>query len=206
MKSEDKIILSIETGVRGGSISLLKNRAEIDCWIGETGVSKAEDILRQTVKILQRNQIEKKKINLIAISNGPGSATGLRIGRALALGLGKSLGCPLIAVSVLEAMADEIKQGQILIAAVPFGKNQIYWQIHNLENKKKPGEWKLGSPENFLSEIDFRENTILIVHQYLFDSLEAHLKKKLFPRLTIKTTVNLAKLNGQFVIEMRLIR
>lgn len=128
--SEDELTLSIETAVRGGSLALLRGTAQLDYWVGKREVSKSEDVLAETEKILKRNNIKKKEVDKIVVSRGPGSYTGARIGMAIAYGLKRALNCRLSGVSVLEAMVlkslgDRNYIAAETIAAVPFGRNQV---------------------------------------------------------------------------------
>ncbi len=123
----NRITLAIETALRGGSLSLIKNNTEIDYWAGNTNVSRADDILEQISLILKNNRV--KNPDLTAISTGPGSATGIRIGLATALGLKKSLDCEIAEVSLFEAIAFGEKFDERTLAAIPVGGKQIAWHI-----------------------------------------------------------------------------
>lgn len=103
------IILSIETATTNCSVSLSKD--------GETfalkedynnGFSHAERLHVFIEDILTENNIEKSDINAVAVSKGPGSYTGLRIGVSAAKGLCFALGIPLISVSTLESLAHQV--------------------------------------------------------------------------------------------------
>lgn len=122
-----EIILAFETGVGGGSISLWTQGREIDFWIGSGDVSKSEDVLDETNKILERSRVNIGNIERVVFSSGPGSYTGLKIGASIAKGLSKSLGCRLSAHALLEAMT--FGAGEHTVAAVPFGSRQICWQF-----------------------------------------------------------------------------
>lgn len=122
-----EIILALETGVAGGSISLFRRGEEIDFWVGSGKLSRSEDILDETNKILLRNDAAKKNIGRVVFSRGPGSYTGLRIGASIAKGLSKSLDCGVSAVAVLRALA--IDETENIVAAVPFGGRQVCWQF-----------------------------------------------------------------------------
>ncbi len=121
-KKIKNIVLSIETSVEGGSLSLLENEKEVDFWQGSGSISKSEDILDELSKLLKKNTIERSQIRQIVISRGPGSFTGTRIGLATALGLKKSLECGICGVSVLEAMTLKADWNNSILTAIPIGK------------------------------------------------------------------------------------
>jgi len=104
----EKIFLALETALDGGSVSILKRGKQIDWAVGAGELSKSEDVLPLIENLLKKNGIDKREIGLIAVSDGPGSLTGLRIGLAIALGLGDSLSVKVYKMSVLEAMTYRI--------------------------------------------------------------------------------------------------
>lgn len=161
-------ILGIETAIQGGSLSLLKKGLEIDFWIGEKNISKAEDVLEQISKILKKNNL--KKVDLIAVSTGPGSTTGLRIGLATAYGLRKSWGCEIIGLPAFEAVLLNKKFTEELILAIPFGRSQVAWQV--FENDTITPEYQMakiefGSVKVFLELLEGRNFTKIILHNNL---------------------------------------
>jgi tRNA threonylcarbamoyladenosine biosynthesis protein TsaB len=70
-------------------------------------------------------------LDLIAVTVGPGSFTGIRGGLALALGIGVASGRPVVAVTVGEALADSLPQlgGRILWCATPSRRGRIFLEI-----------------------------------------------------------------------------
>ncbi len=199
--------LSIETGIRGGSIALLKHTTEIDSRLGQSEISRSEDVLEGIRSILLENNIEKTQIKLIVFSKGPGSFTGIRIGIMLAQGLCKSLDCNYLGLSVLEAMADIVKTDERVITAVNFGKNQVCWQYHRNGPKDeisnlphfhlfKPRVSKTGS---FIQEIELLEFDILILQNHLYNHLLPLITKiSLSNRLLINAGDNLAVMLGKY--------
>ncbi len=129
MNSKSKIILGIESAIRGGSISLLRDEREAAFHVGAGGVSRSEDLLSNVAKLLSEQNIGVGEIGRIAVSTGPGSFTGLRIGIATALGLARSIGAELVGVSLLQAMDDIASEPGLRVIAVPLGRNDIAWQI-----------------------------------------------------------------------------
>jgi len=125
MNDSGQIILAIESAIAGGSISLLRSGIEVANWIGTSDVSKAEDLLVNIDEILVGRGIPAKEIDLLAVSAGPGSFTGIRIGLATALGLKNGLGVEMSSENALKAMAFMHASEGTMSAAVPVGRNAV---------------------------------------------------------------------------------
>jgi tRNA threonylcarbamoyladenosine biosynthesis protein TsaB len=123
--SEGKIILAIESAIAGGSLSLLAEGREIAGWAGPSDVSKAEDLLVAINDLLAQQGIARTDLGLIAVSAGPGSFTGIRIGIATALGLKTGLGVEMASESALKAMAAATSFNGKAVAAVPVGRSAV---------------------------------------------------------------------------------
>jgi tRNA threonylcarbamoyladenosine biosynthesis protein TsaB len=102
-------IINIETSTKICGVSLTKNGELIDHKESNEGNSHAANLAPFIDELLKRNSIEYKELSAIAISKGPGSYTGLRIGTSTAKGLCYSLNIPLIAISTLRSMAAHAK-------------------------------------------------------------------------------------------------
>jgi tRNA threonylcarbamoyladenosine biosynthesis protein TsaB len=68
-------------------------------------------------------------LDMVAVTVGPGSFTGLRVGLAFAKGLGLALGVPCIGVGVLEALAASESETGFVAATVDARRGQIYLQV-----------------------------------------------------------------------------
>ncbi len=125
------VILAIETAIEGGSLALFRGGFEIACWSGNTAISQAEDFLEQIRHLLESNQIEKKHLQMIGVSNGPGSSTGTKIGLSIARGLCNALGIGWVEVSVFEALLEQvpnIEEGAVM-TVIPARKNFVHRRI-----------------------------------------------------------------------------
>lgn len=109
-------ILNIETATRacsvvlsygGKAISTRENLSEIVA--GSTKYSHAELLAQYIKEVLDEAKIKANELKGVAVSQGPGSYTGLRIGTSTAKGLCYALDIPLIALDTLKAMANLIK-------------------------------------------------------------------------------------------------
>ncbi len=134
--NQPRIVLAIESAINGGSLSLLQNGVEISHWIGSANVSKAEELLVNIDAMLNSTGVAKNEINMIAVSAGPGSFTGIRIGLATALGLKNGLNIEMSSVSALTAIAAASGVQGTLFVAVPTGRNAVC--IQRFENSGTP--------------------------------------------------------------------
>jgi tRNA threonylcarbamoyladenosine biosynthesis protein TsaB len=102
-------ILNIETATKNCSVSLAKKGETILCKeIAEQGYSHAEKLHVFIEEIIKETGIGVNDLNGIAVSKGPGSYTGLRIGVSTAKGLCYALGIPLISVDTLQVLAKKV--------------------------------------------------------------------------------------------------
>jgi tRNA threonylcarbamoyl adenosine modification protein YeaZ len=123
-KVNNTYLLAIESAIAGGSIALFKGKDFISGASGSDSVSRAEDLLPQIIHLLKKAGVERNAIDRIAISLGPGSYTGLRIGIATVLGLSRGLGIEHVGVPVFEAISDFYENCPGLIA-LPMGRSDI---------------------------------------------------------------------------------
>lgn len=84
--------------------------------------------------VLDQADLEADQLDAIAISQGPGSYTGLRIGVSAAKGLCFALNIPLIAVSTLEALACQVKVDQgVIVPMLDARRMEVYTAIFDTD-------------------------------------------------------------------------
>ena len=95
----------------------------------------SQTLLPMIDEIVRMTETELETIDAIAVSGGPGSFTGLRIGSATAKGLGLALKKPLIHISTVDAMAWNLWGARGLVCPIMDAKrNQVYTGIYRMEN------------------------------------------------------------------------
>ena len=99
------LILNIETATRVCSVALGKNGTLISFKETKVDRSHAASITIFIEQILSEEGLTPKDLDAIAVSKGPGSYTGLRIGISTAKGLCYALDIPLIAINSLASLA-----------------------------------------------------------------------------------------------------
>ena len=103
------IILNIETATKNCSVALAKDGKTIVCKeLATENFSHAEKLHVFIEQILVESDVQFSELNAIAVSQGPGSYTGLRICVSSAKGFSYALNIPLIAVDTLQLLAKQI--------------------------------------------------------------------------------------------------
>jgi len=96
--------------------------------------SHAERLHGYIDEVLKESNVHLKKVDAIAISKGPGSYTGLRIGISAAKGLCYALDKPLISIATLEALAYQINiEDGIIIPMLDARRLEVYSAVFNSE-------------------------------------------------------------------------
>lgn len=99
------LILNIDTSTSVCSVALAKAGEVIALKESNEGLNHSVLLGTYIDEILKENQMDVHQLDAVAISMGPGSYTGLRIGVSMAKGLCYGAGKPLIAVPTLQALA-----------------------------------------------------------------------------------------------------
>ncbi len=96
-------ILGLETAGKHGSVGLMREDEPFADILFPAGKNQGGKLLPAVEALLQLAEAKRDELGLIAVSIGPGSFTGLRIGIATAKGLAKALEIPIVGVSAADA-------------------------------------------------------------------------------------------------------
>ena len=132
-------ILNIETATKNCSVAIAKNGETILCKeIAEEGYSHAEKLHVFIEEVMREAAVAMRDLSAIAVSQGPGSYTGLRIGVSAAKGLCFALNIPLVAVDTLQTLASQVHvpDGKI-IPMLDARRMEVYSAIFNSELEKE---------------------------------------------------------------------
>ena len=94
----------METSSKEGSVALLENESVLGRHSIPTGQT-ARQLVPALAQLLSDRGIAAGQIHLIAVSTGPGSFTGLRVGVTTAKTLAYAIGCDLVGIDTLDAIA-----------------------------------------------------------------------------------------------------
>jgi len=126
-------ILNFETATKNCSVSLAKDGETITCKeIAEQGYSHAEKLHVFIDEIIKEAKISMSDLHAVAVSQGPGSYTGLRIGVSAAKGLCYALDIPLIAVDTLTSLVNQVKQDDgFIVPMIDARRMEVFSAIFN---------------------------------------------------------------------------
>ena len=101
-------ILSIDTSSASCSVCLKTDQQESKLYQNNTSNIHGEVIFKYIKLAMEEVKINKEELDYIVFGSGPGSFTGLRVGCSVAQGLGYGLKIPIIPISSLRIIAQEI--------------------------------------------------------------------------------------------------
>jgi len=131
------IILNIETSTNVCSVALSENSACLFSKSNAEGMNHAALLSVFIAEALEVLKSTDKKLDAVAVSSGPGSYTGLRIGVSTAKGLCYGYGIPLIAISTLEVLTVqaleliEEKENVLFCPMIDARRMEVYAAFYN---------------------------------------------------------------------------
>lgn len=154
----DKIgrnILSIDCAVGRGSVAVLRNEELLAASEPDSDPSRAEQVLSVVSSVIDNAGLSLREIDVIAVSTGPGSYSGIRIGLSTALGLGNSMSIRPLGFSALDAIALTAEGTGKAITAVGVGKRHAAWSLFELtpDGPKLLSQPVLRSDDDFVSAL-----------------------------------------------------
>ncbi len=119
-------ILAVSTSSNNCSVALLED----DNIIKELNIcnekTHSEKFMPLIDELLSETKTTLSDINLIAVDNGPGSFTGIRIGIATIKAIAEFRNIPIVACSSLEALAYNVKDADFICSIIDARNNQVY--------------------------------------------------------------------------------
>ncbi len=130
-------ILSIETATTNCSVALSKDGKLLASKEDyNTSYSHAERLHVFIEELLVSAEVSMQELSAIAVSKGPGSYTGLRIGVSAAKGLCYALEIPLISVPTLTALAYQVQEEGLVIPMLDARRMEVYSAIFDAQHQQ----------------------------------------------------------------------
>lgn len=140
------LILNLESSTEVCSVSVAKDGNILAFRENNDGMNHAKMLTLFAEEVLNELKITAGDLDAVAVSGGPGSYTGLRIGVSAAKGICYSAGIPLIAISSLESMAAHVaahlqdyhlpeKEGLLLCPMIDARRMEVYSAIYSIKGE-----------------------------------------------------------------------
>ncbi|WP_289061544.1 tRNA (adenosine(37)-N6)-threonylcarbamoyltransferase complex dimerization subunit type 1 TsaB [uncultured Zobellia sp.] len=152
------IILNLETATTNCSVSIAKEGRVLVIKEHDTpNYSHAEQLHVFIQEVLKEVNMDASELDAIAVSKGPGSYTGLRIGVSAAKGLCFALDIPLISIATLESMAEQVSSKEIdfVIPVLDARRMEVYSSVFDKDkNEVRPTEAEIIDENSFADFLD----------------------------------------------------
>lgn len=146
------LILNIETATKNCSVALSRDGKTIFFKeVAEQGYSHAEKLHVFIESVMSQAGVAYRDLNAIAVSRGPGSYTGLRIGVSAAKGLCFALGIPLISIDTLEVLASQAKTTKgVVIPMLDARRMEVYSAVFSSDGSQlRETKAEIVTPDSF---------------------------------------------------------
>lgn len=128
------MILAIDGSSLVASVALANHDKVIAEYSTNQKKTHSQTLLPMIDEIMKATDTDKKEIEAVAVSKGPGSFTGLRIASATAKGISLALNIPVVAVPTLESLAYNFcTSTQIICPIMDARRNQVYTGIYRFD-------------------------------------------------------------------------
>ena len=157
------LILAIDTSTNIGTVAIYDSKKGV---VGEITLNVKQNhsaITMTTIDTLfNLTGIDKKEIDKIAVSIGPGSFTGIRIGVGLAKGLAYALKKPIAGINELDLLANIYSGDKKVIAMLDARKERVFSGVYKKKDDEfvLDGEYVAEELENVLKSVD--EQTVFV--------------------------------------------
>ena len=132
-----ELILAIDSSSVVASVAIVSEDKVIAEYSTNLKKTHSQTLMPMIDEIFKMTGLDKKDLKAVAITNGPGSFTGLRIGGATAKGIALALNIPVIQISTIEAMAYNINYTDKYICPIMDARrNQVYTGVYECKEEE----------------------------------------------------------------------
>ncbi len=162
------LILALEASAKAASAALCRDGALLGQYFQNCGLTHSVTLLPMAEALLKNTNLTTADVDLFAVSHGPGSFTGVRIGVSTVKGLAWAAEKPCVGVSTLEAMAWNglaAAPGSLVCCAMDARRSQVYNALFRISEGKPERlcEDRAISLEELTTELAGMEETSIFV-------------------------------------------
>lgn len=167
-QSQQRCILSIDCSTQLASVCLMIQGNIIfkeECFRQKSHSEWIHGSVDRALSIINHNW---DTLDLIAVSNGPGSFTGVRVATNLAKSLAFTKQIPIVSFCSLEILAHQVgidsKEDFFILPMINAFKNMVFWSLYQIENQNlkcilEPQAITITELEGYLSQISISQKT-----------------------------------------------
>lgn len=134
-------ILAIEASAKVAGAAFLESGRILAEQMVNGPLTHSETLMPMVAEVLRQAGRQPEEIDIIAVTNGPGSFTGLRIGAATAKGMALGLGIPVLPVPTLEALAFNVQSWPgLVVPMMDARRGQVYSAVYLQGQCVRPAE------------------------------------------------------------------
>lgn len=198
------LVLAIDTATKIGSVALYDDKIGV---IGEINlyvkVNHSNVIMDAVDSLFKLSGLNIKDVDRIAVTIGPGSFTGIRIGTAIAKGLAYSLKKPIVGVNELDVLAHMGENREdIIVPLIDARKERVYFSkyryIDNILLREE--EYKDGELRDVLEDLKGKKVTFIgdgatvnekLINEILEKDYNIYSKANSIPRVGVAAQISL---------------
>jgi tRNA threonylcarbamoyladenosine biosynthesis protein TsaB len=129
-------VIGVDTTTKAFCLALLQDGKVLERLVIEEDGYHAEDFIVHLEEVLRRQALHKADIDGYAISIGPGSLTGVRVGLSFLKGLGFATGKPVVGIPTLYAIAFEARdEAGCVCPALLTRREQLFWALYQFSQE-----------------------------------------------------------------------
>ncbi len=136
-------VLALETATLAGSVALLDDGRVVGETLLNISLTHSERLMAMVDRLLHDSGSSLQDLNGLAVSIGPGSFTGLRVGIATAQGLALALGLPVAPVPTLDALAWRLPFAEAPVCPVlDARRGEVYLSLYEWRGDRMARLWE----------------------------------------------------------------
>lgn len=198
------LVLAIDTATKIGSVALYDDKIGV---IGEINlyvkVNHSNVIMDAVDSLFKLSGLNIKDVDRIAVTIGPGSFTGIRIGTAIAKGLAYSLKKPIVGVNELDVLAHMGENREdIIVPLINARKERVYFSKYRYVDSilLREEEYKDGELRDVLEELKGKKVTFIgdgaivnekLINEILEKDYNIYSKANSIPRAGVAAQISL---------------
>ncbi|MDA8443196.1 MAG: tRNA (adenosine(37)-N6)-threonylcarbamoyltransferase complex dimerization subunit type 1 TsaB [Peptococcaceae bacterium] len=196
-------LLSIDTASKVTGLALNDNTTLVAESFLHTGKNHSERLMPMVLQILANAGVDFSDLGAVAVTSGPGSFTGLRIGMATAKGIAQVKRIPILGINTLDALAQGgLGFNGVVVPILDARKDEVYTASYRAENGKVVllDSYRAISPRILSQELRLADTRVLFLgdgvatYKELLEEILGHNAVFLPERLSLPRAANVGAL------------